>query len=80
MPGTRFTLGPAGGRTRVPGMLLLMRSRRRLARIRVLIWVVNGKCVAAPRYACRSGVRTTRPSSSAVTLIWQDRREFGRTS
>ena len=24
-------------------------------------------------YACRSGVRTTRPSSSAVTLIWQDK-------
>ena len=30
--------------------------------------------------ACRSGVRTIRPSSSSVTLIWQDRREFGRTS
>src|SRR6266567_3892539 len=30
-------------------------------------------------YACRSGMRTTRPSSSSVTLIWQERREFGRT-
>src|SRR5262245_12884038 len=26
-------------------------------------------CSGATRYACRSGVRTTRPSSSAVTLI-----------
>ena len=34
----------------------------------------------SPGYACRSGVRTTRPSSSAVTLIWQDSREFGCTS
>jgi dienelactone hydrolase len=31
-------------------------------------------------YACRSGTRSTRPSSSCVTLIWQDNREFGRTS
>ena len=31
-------------------------------------------------YACRSGVRTTRPSSSSVTLIWHDSREFGFTS
>ena len=30
--------------------------------------------------ACRSGVDTTRPSRSSLTLIWQDRREFGRTS
>ena len=40
---------------------------------------------SAPRndgrnYACFSGVRTTRPSSSALTLIWHDKREFGRTS
>jgi hypothetical protein len=31
-------------------------------------------------YACFSGVRTTRPSSSSLTLIWQDSREFARTS
>ena len=30
--------------------------------------------------ACRSGVDTTRPSSSSLTLIWHDSREFGRTS
>ncbi len=30
--------------------------------------------------ACRSGVETTRPSSSSLTLIWHDSREFGRTS
>jgi dienelactone hydrolase len=30
--------------------------------------------------ACRSGVDTTRPSRSSLTLIWHDRREFGRTS
>ena len=30
--------------------------------------------------ACRSGVRTTSPSSSSVTLIWHDSREFGFTS
>lgn len=29
---------------------------------------------------CRSGTVTTRPSSASVTLIWQDSREFGRTS
>ncbi len=34
----------------------------------------------AKAYACFSGVRTTSPSSSSVTLIWQDSREFGRTS
>ena len=32
------------------------------------------------RYACRSGVRTTKPSSSAVTLNWHDNRESGFTS
>jgi hypothetical protein len=32
------------------------------------------------RQACRSGVVTTRPSSSSVTRIWHDRREFSRTS
>ena len=31
-------------------------------------------------HACRSGVVTTRPSSSGVTLIWHDSRELGRTS
>ena len=31
-------------------------------------------------YACRSGVDTVRPSRSSLTLIWHDRREFGRTS
>ena len=31
-------------------------------------------------YACLSGVVTLKPSSSSVTLIWQDSREFGRTS
>ena len=31
-------------------------------------------------YACFSGVRTISPSSSSLTLIWQDSREFGRTS
>ena len=39
--------------------------------------------LAGPRgqyQACRSGVVTTRPSSSSLTLIWHDRREFGRTS
>src|SRR5262245_384068 len=32
MPGTRFTLGPAGGRTRVPGMtsVSLARSKRNM--------------------------------------------------
>jgi dienelactone hydrolase len=32
------------------------------------------------RQACRSGVDTVRPSRSSLTLIWHDRREFGRTS
>ena len=31
-------------------------------------------------YACLSGVVTTSPSRSSVTLIWHDSREFGRTS
>src|SRR5512137_791719 len=31
-------------------------------------------------YACLSGVDTWSPSSSSVTLIWHDSREFGRTS
>ena len=29
------------------------------------------------RQACRAGTVTTRPSSSSVTWIWQDSREFG---
>ena len=29
---------------------------------------------------CLAGVVTTRPSSASVTFIWQERREFGRTS
>ena len=32
------------------------------------------------RYACLSGVVTVKPSSSFVILIWQESREFGRTS
>ena len=36
--------------------------------------------VSERRYACFSGVRTTSPSSSSLTLIWHDSREFGRTS
>ena len=30
--------------------------------------------------ACRSGTVTTSPSNSSRTLIWQESREFGRTS
>ena len=64
-------------------MTSLMRFRR-TSLMRVLIWEMLA-ADARPRarhdrYACRSGVRTTRPSSSAVTLIWQDSREFGFTS
>ena len=31
-------------------------------------------------HACRGGTVTTRPSSSSVTWIWQESREFGLTS
>src|SRR5262249_44140572 len=36
--------------------------------------------VPDPGHAWRSGVRTIKPSISAVTLIWQDSREFDRMS
>src|SRR5258707_12158547 len=36
----------------------------------------NGK---ADCYWC-AAIRTTRPSSSSLTLIWHDKREFDRTS
>ncbi len=41
---------------------------------------LRGGGLMARRYACRSGMRTTSPSSASVTLIWHERREFGRTS
>jgi hypothetical protein len=42
--------------------------------------ICSGTAGICASYACRSGVRTVSPSNSSVTLIWQDRREFGRTS
>jgi hypothetical protein len=51
--------------------------------VAALIWEDAPRLLGADthdRYACRSGVRTTKPSSSAVTLIWHDNRESGFTS
>src|SRR5262249_35447535 len=42
--------------------------------------VACGRKFTFASYACRSGILTTSPSSASVTLIWQDRRELGRTS
>ena len=57
------------------------RASRRRCRKQRSSGSASGKSKAPDAdYACLSGVRTTRPSSSSLTLIWHDSREFGRTS
>jgi hypothetical protein len=69
----------------------MMRCRPGTVSKAVFGTVPDQRCTASLRYAlhrirdknsqaCRSGVRTTSPSSASLTLIWHDSREFGRTS
>ena len=73
---------PAGGGGRAAGGVEITRlaEKRRTGRVAKEASANLFATRHSPSYACRSGIRTTSPSSSSVTLIWQDRREFGLTS
>src|SRR5690349_14717349 len=70
-PGRTSADNAAGGFHRRHGLSLRSLNKDKN---RALVWF------HVHAYACLSGVLTDSPSRSSVTLIWHDRREFGRTS
>jgi hypothetical protein len=65
-------LGPRGEEERTADHTRLRHGRGRKAELRIC-----SNALDFGGQACRSGVRTTSPSNSSLTLIWHDSREFG---